>query len=88
RMLRNLIGIELESKNHRQALPYLDMLLTLAPEESSERLSRALLRFQEEDLAGAASDVDWLLKKRPPGIFLDRLEGLKARISEMQAADG
>ena len=81
RMLRNLIGIELDSKNSTAALPYLDLLLTISPEEGQERLSRALLRYQNNQLAKAALDIEWILENQPPGVRLDRIEELRDQIN-------
>ena len=80
RMLRNLIGIDLSSDDATQALPELDLLLTIAPDEASERLSRALLRYQSNLWKSAQEDLDWLLEHRPAGIHLDRVEELHRRL--------
>ena len=79
-MLRNLIGIDLSSDDATQALPELDLLLTIAPDEASERLSRALLRYQSNLWKSAQEDLDWLLEHRPAGIHLDRVEELHRRL--------
>ena len=80
RMLRNLIRIDLDSEDATQALPELDLLLSIAPEESSERLSRALLLYQSNQWEKALEDLEWLLREQPPGVHLDRLEELRQRI--------
>jgi regulator of sirC expression with transglutaminase-like and TPR domain len=73
RMLRNLIGVELDSGG-KGALPYLNVLLALSPEEASERLSRAIVLYQSGQKAEAREDIGWLLEKQPPGVNLDRLQ--------------
>lgn len=73
RMLRNLIGIQLDEKSDA-ALPYLNLLLTVSPEESSERLSRAIILFKSGQKREAKSDIQWLLDKQPQGVDLERLQ--------------
>ena len=80
RMLRNLIGIDLDSEDSTQAIPELDLLLAIDPEDASSRLSRALLLYQSNAGQKAIADIDWLLEKQPPGIHLDRLHDLRDRI--------
>lgn len=80
RMLRNLIGIDLGSAEPTRALPRLDLLLTIAPEEASERLSRALLRYQANAWEKALEDLTWILERQPEGIHLGRVEELDRRI--------
>ncbi len=80
RMLRNLINIDLNSGDATQALPRLDLLLTIAPAEASERLSRALLLYQANQWARALEDIEWILQEQPAGIHLDRVEELRRRI--------
>ncbi len=80
RMLRNLIGIDLNSEDATQALPELDLLLAISPEAASERLSRALLRYQSNQWNEALEDLDWILERQPPGIHLDRVEELRRRV--------
>lgn len=82
RMLRNLIGIEMASEDVGRALPYLDLLLALSPDESGERFQRTLLRFQAGLLTGAREDLSWLLDNRPSGLEYERLEELLEFIDE------
>ena len=80
RMLRNLIGTDLDSEDSTQALPELDLLLAIDPEDASSRLSRALLLYQSNAGPKAIADIEWLLEKQPPGIHLERLHELRDRI--------
>ncbi|MCH1506091.1 MAG: trypsin-like peptidase domain-containing protein [Verrucomicrobiales bacterium] len=80
RMLRNLIGIDLDSEDPTQAIPELDLLLAIDPEDASSHLSRALLLYQSNAGQRAIADIEWLLEKQPPGIHLDRLHELRDRI--------
>ncbi|MEO0447687.1 MAG: transglutaminase family protein, partial [Verrucomicrobiota bacterium] len=73
RMLRNLVGICKQEGEPEKALPYVDLTLALEPDAVWARLDRMILRFQEDDLAGAKVDVQWLLQAQPPGLDLERL---------------
>lgn len=76
RMLRNLVGLEMDAGRPEVARPYIDLILEISPEEAGERFSRALLRYQGGETAGAKSDLEWLMENRPPGIRIDRLQEL------------
>ncbi|MBL9152501.1 MAG: tetratricopeptide repeat protein [Verrucomicrobiales bacterium] len=80
RMLRNLIGIDMQERRPEDALPYIDLLLVVSPEEPQERFQRALLRVQTKNLDGAKTDLDWLLQHRPPGIDYDRLQQFRDQL--------
>lgn len=82
RMLRNLIGIEMNDRKPQEALPYIELILALSPEETQERFQRALLRVQEKNIEGAKSDLDWLLEKKPAGLDLDRLRYFREQLQE------
>ena len=76
RMLRNLVGTALRSNNVASGLPYLDALVALTPNGGMERWSRAMLRMRVGETSGAREDFQWLLRNRPDGIDLERIEGL------------
>ncbi len=80
RMLRNLIGITMDQGDANAALPYIELVLAISPEESNERFSRALLRYQNGDNEGAKADLEWLLENQPAGLRLDRLQELYERL--------
>ncbi len=74
RMLRNLIGLEIDQKkNPLGALSYLNLLLEIDPNETEARFQRALVQAKAEDFKGAKRDLDWLIEKRPPGLDYPRL---------------
>jgi regulator of sirC expression with transglutaminase-like and TPR domain len=79
RMVRNLIGLQLDTKA-AEALPYLNLVLTISPEETSERFSRAIVLYQNGDKRMAKRDIQWLLDKAPAGIDLERLQEWLDRI--------
>ncbi len=80
RMLRNLIGIQLQSGSPQDALANLDVYLEVDPDSAGHRLNRGLLRFGAGDRSGAREDIGWLLEHRPEGIRLDRLEELYGQL--------
>jgi serine protease Do len=86
RMLRNLVGLDMQDSRPADALPYIELILTVAPEETQERFQRALLRVQEKNIDGAKIDLDWLLEHRPPGIDYDRLQGFRDQLDQAPAA--
>ncbi len=80
RILRNLVGLEMDAGHADVARPYIDLILAISPEEAGERFSRALLRYQNGELEGAKDDLEWLLENQPPGIRIDRLQELYDRL--------
>jgi regulator of sirC expression with transglutaminase-like and TPR domain len=69
RMIRNLAGPQLETRNGAMdALPYMDLLIALDPDAGRERLSRAMIREIQGNRVGAAEDVGWMLEHLPEGI--------------------
>jgi len=69
RMIRNLLGGAMSSENAtREALPYINLLLTLDPEAFRERFTRARLREVAGNFTGAAEDIEWLLAHPPEGL--------------------
>ncbi|MCB1229408.1 MAG: tetratricopeptide repeat protein [Verrucomicrobiae bacterium] len=80
RMLRNLVGIDMNERRPSEAMSYIELILTISPEESQERFQRALLRYQDENISGAREDFDWLLNRRPPGLDYDRLQQFRDQL--------
>ncbi|HUR45944.1 MAG TPA: transglutaminase family protein [Candidatus Saccharimonadales bacterium] len=76
RMLRNLVGASERSDSPADSLPYLDLIIALAPDSAIDRLNRARLRLQNRELAEARQDLRWLLDHQPEGIDLDRVAEL------------
>jgi len=73
RMLTNLKGIAIEDHEPLDAIRYIDLLLAIDPENSSEHLSRALLYAQADKPGLALPDLEWIFEKQPEGIDLERL---------------
>ena len=80
RMLYNLKAIAIEEKDFRGARGYVEVLLTLDPEDAQERLSRALLNLQLGDGDVAKPDLEWLLENKPEDLHLDRIRELYERL--------
>ena len=75
RMLRNLVDIEINRKQTpEKAMGYLELLIAIQPESGKERFQRAILRVQDDNIAGAREDLDWLMENQPPGLDYQRLE--------------
>jgi serine protease Do len=72
RMIKNLLSAALDDEDAaNQALPYLNLVLALAPESPPERFARARLRQTEGDKSGAREDIQWLMDHGddlPPGV--------------------
>lgn len=78
RMIRNLAGPQLETRNGAMdALPYMDLLIALDPDAGRERLSRAMIRELQGNRLGAAEDVGWMLEHLPDGIETRQREMLE-----------
>jgi len=76
RMLNNVKAIAIAEKDYPGAIRYVDVLLSLDPDDAQERLSRALLHVQTGARERAKTDLDWLFERKPEGIYLDRLREL------------
>ncbi len=85
RMLRNLTGAAKESGPPQNALPYLNLLLAISPDEAAARLDRAILNFTERNLDEAKVDVAWLLEEKPDGIDLSRIGELMQAIDNQKS---
>lgn len=72
RMVNNLTGIAQRTESAGEMLRYFDVIVALSPDEPKERWTRAMLRLQSGDSAGAKEDLKWLLDRNPPGINLER----------------
>ena len=80
RMLRNLKAIAIEQKDFPGALTYVEVLLSVNPDDVQERLSRALLNLQTGKGERAKPDLEWLLENEPEDLNLDRIRELLDRL--------
>ena len=67
RMLRNLKGIYLQSRDHPRVLSVIDFLVALAPQAPRERRDRGLIHYQLGHLAEALDDLRFYLEATPAG---------------------
>ncbi len=65
RMLRNLKGIYLESKNYRKLIPVLDILVILSPELPEEIRDRGIIHYQRKAFRLAQRDFESFLSQAP-----------------------
>jgi regulator of sirC expression with transglutaminase-like and TPR domain/S1-C subfamily serine protease len=80
RMLSNLINLEINEEDPTKALPYLDLLLAIDPNQAPERFERSRVRFQANDHEGALKDLQWLIDNEPPGVNIDLIRQLLDRL--------
>lgn len=80
RMIYNLKGITIDNKEYSDALNYVNLLIQIDPNDPQERLSRAILNIQNKQEQRAKSDLEWLLKTKPEGINLQRIQELYNRL--------
>lgn len=65
RMLNNLRGIYVSTRNFRKALTVLDFILAIHPRSPDDLRQRALLRYNEGMLRGAVNDLEEYLRVAP-----------------------
>jgi hypothetical protein len=58
-------------------LRYLDVLISIAPDDAQGRWLRAQVRAFSSDRHAAVEDLDWLLERRPPGIDIDEVRAVR-----------
>ena len=80
-MLYNLKGISIDNKQYKDALNYVDLLISIDPNDPQERLSRSILFIQLDQNEDAKKDLEWLLKMKPDGIRVERIEELYKRLN-------
>jgi regulator of sirC expression with transglutaminase-like and TPR domain len=80
RMLRNLQAIAIEERAFVDAISYVEILVTLNPDNPQERLNRALLHLQSGQPDHAKPDLEWILDHEPEGINLARIRELYQRL--------
>lgn len=73
RLLHNLASF---SKKPEQALTYLDLIVSVDPDASQQRLQRALLRLKLNDVAGTKEDLELLMEQKPDDLDMDKVQML------------
>ncbi|MDA1275624.1 MAG: trypsin-like peptidase domain-containing protein [Verrucomicrobia bacterium] len=76
RILRNLSGIAMNSETGLTSLRYVDLIVAISPENTWERLDRALLRIRGGERAAGKEDLLWILEKQPEGVDLEQISKL------------
>jgi regulator of sirC expression with transglutaminase-like and TPR domain len=82
RILHNLINIAGREKDRDGMLRYLDAVLVIDADAHEERWARAVFRWQSGLPERAAEDCDWLLKRSPEGVDLERVRELRRVLSK------
>jgi S1-C subfamily serine protease/regulator of sirC expression with transglutaminase-like and TPR domain len=88
RMISNLLGLAQGEGDLEAALRYADAIVAIAPEQGHYRGARAVLRAQTKRIKGALADCDWLLKHRPEGVDIDKVEQLRDFIRGLENPAG
>jgi len=79
RMIRNLLGRALSVDDvTKEAMPYVNLILTIDPLAFRERFTRARLREVAGNRTGAAEDIEWLREHPPEGLEAPQREALEA----------
>jgi len=80
RMLNNLIGIAVREGKQADVLLYLDAILVIEPDSARDRVMRMITSARLGRRTAALADARWLLDHEPPGIDLDQVRSLIARL--------
>lgn len=76
RMLHNLIALATSKQESAKGIAYINLLLTLSPDESAERFRRAWFYLQSGQRAKARADLEYLVSHKTPGLDSERIEEL------------
>jgi hypothetical protein len=79
-MLNNLLGIAVREGKQADVLRYLDATLVIEPDSARDRVMRMIASARLGRRTAALADARWLLDHEPPGIDLDPVRGLIARL--------
>ncbi|HVJ68906.1 MAG TPA: tetratricopeptide repeat protein, partial [Caulifigura sp.] len=77
RILRNLLNTTSPADTPETALRYVETIVAIDPDSISERLLRAVLNYDLFRVEQGLADVEWVLKKKPAGVDLDRVRQLR-----------
>ena len=75
-ILRMLYSMNSFTKKAEKSLAYLDLILSIDPDSTQERLNRALTRMKVNDRDGAKQDLAILLEAKPADLDLDKIDAL------------
>jgi regulator of sirC expression with transglutaminase-like and TPR domain len=85
RMLNNLKGCYLTTRNFRRALPIVDMVLAIYPRSPEDVKQRAVLRQSLGQVQGAVEDLETYLKMSPDASDVDEIRGLALSLRRRMA---
>lgn len=77
RVLRNLLGVARGEQDREAMLRYLEALVALDPDDTADRGLLAVVRHETGRRAAAISTLDWFLDRRPAGVDLEAIRGLR-----------
>jgi regulator of sirC expression with transglutaminase-like and TPR domain len=80
RILNNLKGIFLTTRNFRKALPIVDMVLAIYPRSPEDVKQRAMLRYSFGQLRGALDDLEVYVKMSPDASDADEIRATSLAI--------
>ncbi len=86
RMLRNLLRVYLEQKDHTHALAAAELVLVLVPDSADETRVRGLLYEHLECFGAALTDFRRYLELAPEAPDAEQIRGRMARLVRMAAA--
>ncbi len=84
RVLHNLRNLADKEGDAAALLRYQDAVVTVVPDDATERLTRAGFRYQGGDKKGSIADLDWLLEHNPPGLDRERVIELRRILSKKE----
>ena len=85
RILNNLKGIYLSSRNFRKALPLVDLVLVIYPRSPEDMKQRAMLRYNLGQIKGAAEDLEHYMKMSPDASDADEIRQTALSLRRMLA---
>jgi serine protease Do len=77
RMLNNLVSAAQVSMDREALLRYLEALVALRKDDPGLRGMRGVVRFETGRQASGVADLDWILKKKPEGLDLNRVQQMR-----------
>lgn len=85
RILNNLKGIYLSSRNFRKALRLVDLVLVIYPRSPEDMKQRAMLRYNLGQIRGAAEDLEHYMKMSPDASDADEIRQTALSLRRMLA---
>lgn len=83
RMLNNLKGIYVDSKNHQKALSVVELILELSPYNYSEIRDRGLLYYKRECFSQALHDLETYLRISPDAPDSGAINNIVSRLKDL-----